>query len=70
MKVGDPIDLSDLVAQEHTAAVINEATARIMDVITGLVEEVRGEDAPAERFDPRTAGVSSTGNPHKKGSSS
>jgi 1-acyl-sn-glycerol-3-phosphate acyltransferase len=70
MKVGDPIDLSDLAAQQHTAPVIAEATERIMDAITALVAEVRGEDAPAQRFDPRTAGVSSIGNPHKKGSSS
>jgi 1-acyl-sn-glycerol-3-phosphate acyltransferase len=68
MKVGDPVDLSDLVAQEHTVAVINAATERIMAAITALVEEVRGEEAPAERFDPRTAGVAQTGNPNKKGS--
>jgi hypothetical protein len=30
----------------------------------GLVEEIRGEKAPAERFDPRKHGLSSTGNPH------
>jgi hypothetical protein len=29
------------------------------------VVEVRGEEAPAERFDPRTAGVSQIGNPHR-----
>jgi 1-acyl-sn-glycerol-3-phosphate acyltransferase len=65
MKVGDPVDLGDLAAQEHTAAVIAEATERIMDAITRLVAEARGEPAPSERFDPRTAGVSQTGNPHK-----
>ena len=35
-----------------------------MAALTDLVEEVRGETAPAERFDPRTAGVSEFGNPH------
>jgi 1-acyl-sn-glycerol-3-phosphate acyltransferase len=70
MKVGDPIDLGDLAAQEHTVAVVAEATERIMDMITALVAEVRGEAAPAERFDPRTAGVSQTGNPHKNGHTS
>lgn len=69
MKVGDPIDLSDLVAQEHTPAVVAQATNRIMTAITALVAELRGEEAPAERFDPRTAGVASIGNPHKKGNS-
>jgi len=70
MKVGDPIDLSDLAAQEHTAAVVAEATERIMDRITELVAEVRGEQAPDQRFDPRTAGVAQTGNPNKKGKAS
>jgi len=66
MKVGDPIDLSDLVAQEHTPAVVAEATARIMAAITAIVEDVRGEVAPVERFDPRKSGISQIGNPNKK----
>lgn len=70
MKVGDPVDLGDLAAQDHTVAVVNAATDRIMDAITALVEEIRGEHAPPERFDPRTAGVSQIGNPHKKAGSS
>ena len=66
MKVGKPIDLSDLAAkQPRTIAVIQEATDRIMAAITELVEEVRGETAPAERFDMRKAGVRETGNPNK-----
>ena len=65
MKVGPPIDLGDLAAKPRTQAVILEATDRIMTVITGLVEEVRGEKAPAERFDMKKAGVRQIGNPHK-----
>jgi 1-acyl-sn-glycerol-3-phosphate acyltransferase len=66
MKVGEPIDLSDLAAKEpRSLAVIQEATDRIMAVITGLVEEVRGEEAPAERFDMKKAGVRQMGNPNK-----
>ena len=42
---------------------IQEATDRIMAAITRLVEEIRGEQAPAERFDLRRAGVSEIGNP-------
>lgn len=72
VQVGDPIDLSDLVAKEHTAAVVTEATDRIMAAVTALVAEARGEVAPAARFDPRAAGVAPIGNPHqpphKKGS--
>ncbi len=66
LKVGDPVELADLVALEHTPAVITQATQRIMAAITHLVEELRGESAPALRFDPRTSGVTETGNPHLK----
>lgn len=66
MKVGDPVDLKDLEVQEHTPAVINEATERIMKAILALVGDVRGEEPPAELFDPKKAGVNATGNPNKK----
>ena len=66
MKAGDPVDLADLVAKERTSAVVNEATARIMAAVTAIVEELRGETAPAERFDPRKMGVNQIGNPNKK----
>jgi len=65
MKVGDPVDLSDLYDQERTSAVISQATDRIMTALTRLVAEVRGETAPVEVFDPRRAGVSEIGNPNK-----
>ena len=66
MLVGDPVDLSDLTEKELTTQVVTEATDRIMGAITALVEEVRGETAPAERFDMRRAGVRETGNPHEQ----
>jgi 1-acyl-sn-glycerol-3-phosphate acyltransferase len=65
MKVGKPVDLSDLAAKPRTVAIIQEATDRIMAAITAIVEEVRGETAPAERFDMRKSGVRETGNPNK-----
>jgi 1-acyl-sn-glycerol-3-phosphate acyltransferase len=65
-KVGDPVDLDDLRAQEVTPETLHLATARIMDAITRLLEDVRGEQAPPERFDPRRAGVRLTGNPHPR----
>lgn len=66
MKVGEPIDLSDLAAVEpRTYEVVATATERIMDAITRLVADIRQEPAPAERFDPRKAGVRQIGNPHK-----
>jgi 1-acyl-sn-glycerol-3-phosphate acyltransferase len=64
-KVGDPVDLDDLRGQEVTPAVLREATERIMDAITVLLEDIRGESAPLERFDPRKAGVRLTGNPNQ-----
>jgi 1-acyl-sn-glycerol-3-phosphate acyltransferase len=67
MKVGDPVPLDDLAAvQPRTLAVINQATARIMAALTALVEELRDEKAPTERFDPRKAGVAPTGDPSRK----
>jgi 1-acyl-sn-glycerol-3-phosphate acyltransferase len=63
--VGDPVELDDLRAQPITATTIREATDRIMQAITELVEKLRGETAPAERFDPRKAGVQEFGNPNK-----
>jgi 1-acyl-sn-glycerol-3-phosphate acyltransferase len=65
MKVGDPVPLEDLRAERHTTEVINEATRRIMDALTALVAEIRQEEPPAERFDPRKAGVRETGDPRK-----
>lgn len=67
MKVGDPVPLDDLAAvQPRTVAVINQATARIMSALTAVVEDLRQEKAPVERFDPRKSGVRQTGNPAKK----
>lgn len=66
MKVGTPVDLDDLLGEDRSPAAIQEATDRIMAAITHLVEEVRGEPAPAERFDMKKQGVQQIGNPHKK----
>jgi 1-acyl-sn-glycerol-3-phosphate acyltransferase len=66
MRVGDPVDLADLAALPSSTAVTQQATDRIMAAITKLVEEIRGEKAPVERFDVRRAGVSETGNPNRQ----
>lgn len=66
MKAGDPVDLSDLLALPRTPDVVQQTTDRIMAALTALVEEIRGETAPPERFDPRKAGVRQIGNPNKK----
>jgi 1-acyl-sn-glycerol-3-phosphate acyltransferase len=67
---GPPVDLTDLYDRPLDAVVLREATARIMAAITGLLEELRGEPAPAERFDSRKHGLPETGNFHKKGHAS
>ena len=64
---GPPVDLSDLYDRPLDAAVLLEATDRLMAAITRLLEELRGEKAPAERFDSRKHGLPATGNPYKKG---
>jgi 1-acyl-sn-glycerol-3-phosphate acyltransferase len=69
-KAGDPVDLSDLQDQPVTAEVLHEATDRIMAAITRLVEDLRGETAPAERYDPKASGVVEIGNPRKQKRSS
>ena len=58
---GPAVDLSDLYGREVTREVANEATDRIMAAITALLEEVRGESAPAVRFDPKAHGLPAIG---------
>ena len=64
---GPPVDLTDLYGHPLDGVVLREATNRIMAAITALLEELRGERAPADRFDSRKHGLPDTGNPHKKG---
>lgn len=65
MKVGDPVELSDLAAREHTPEVVREATDRIMHAIVRLVADLRGLEPPEQLFDPKKAGVRAIGNPRK-----
>jgi 1-acyl-sn-glycerol-3-phosphate acyltransferase len=52
---GPPVDLSRFQGKELTAQVLREATEEIMAAITAVLEGIRGEQAPAERFDLRRA---------------
>lgn len=61
-KAGDPVDLSEFEGKPLTNEVLHAATDEIMAAITALVEDLRGEQAPAERFDPRASGVQEIGN--------
>src|SRR5215217_3364073 len=53
LKAGDPVQLDDLRGQPVTSATLIEATNRIMDAITALVADLRGELPLGERYDPR-----------------
>lgn len=66
VSAGPPVDLADLRGQPITSARLQEATNRILDAITAELAKLRGEPAPATRFDPRRAGVPPTGNPRHK----
>jgi 1-acyl-sn-glycerol-3-phosphate acyltransferase len=48
---GPPLDIEDLRGRRITKALLEEGTDRLMDAITGLLEEIRGEKAPAQRLD-------------------
>lgn len=47
--VGEPIDLSAYRDKELTAAVLREVTDLMMDRVTGLLAEIRGEQPPTEK---------------------
>ncbi|MHA7281903.1 lysophospholipid acyltransferase family protein [Arthrobacter sp. TMS2-4] len=50
--VGDPVDLSEFRDAPLTKTTLDGATERIVDAITALLAELRGEEPPAERWDP------------------
>lgn len=58
---GDPVDLSAFSGRAPDAATLTEATAVVMAAITGLVETLRGEKAPPQRWDPSKNDQSETG---------
>ena len=48
---GPPLDIDDLRGQPITRELLDLGTNRLMDAITGLLETIRGETAPAHRLD-------------------
>lgn len=61
VKIGDPVDLSAFRGRNLDAATLNEATAVIMDAITALLEDLRGEKAPETRWNPAEHDQKETG---------
>lgn len=55
VRAGTPVRLDDVRAERLTQATLREATDRISDAVTSLLEQIRGERAPSVRFDPATA---------------
>jgi len=59
--VGEPVDLGDLAGRENERGTITEASDRVMAAITALLEQLRGEKAPTDRWDPAKNGQNETG---------
>lgn len=59
IRVLPPVELSDLMNEEGSAnqEAVKEATRRIQEAITRGVEEIRGEKAPEQAWDPATMSV-------------
>ena len=53
VRAGAAVNLDDLRGRELTSEVLDDATERIMSAITSILEDIRGESAPVERYDPR-----------------
>ena len=50
--IGDPVDLSAYRDRPLDQASVTAATAVVMDAVTELVERLRAEKAPVERWNP------------------
>ena len=59
---GKPVDLTRWAGKGDDPVALVEATAEIMSALTRLLEEIRGELAPAEIFDLNASGLPKTGN--------
>ena len=59
---GKPLDFSKWYGKENDPVALEEATAFVMRAITDLLEEIRGEKAPAEIFDPKKSNLPRIGN--------
>ncbi|MGL4339148.1 MAG: lysophospholipid acyltransferase family protein [Rhodoglobus sp.] len=63
---GEPVDLSRFADQPRDSRVLAEATSELMAAITGLVEQLRHEEAPRERWNPTDHGQPEIGRFHDR----
>jgi 1-acyl-sn-glycerol-3-phosphate acyltransferase len=61
VKVGDPVDLSEFAGKPLDNKTLTAASTKVMDAITALLEDLRGEKAPAIRWNPAEHNQSETG---------
>jgi len=66
IRVGDPVDLSPWKGRHEDPQALIEATAAIMQALTVMIEDMRGEKRPALIFDPHSSSLPRTGNFKKK----
>lgn len=59
--VGDPLDLSEFAGKPIDQKIVNEATEKLMNAITELLAQLRGEEPPAKRWDPSQHQQNETG---------
>lgn len=62
---GPPVPLDDLRGRPIDATLLREASDRITSAVTALLEQIRGEPAPAQRLDLRATSLPRTGDPRK-----
>lgn len=64
---GAPVDLSPWQGRESDPIALEEATNHVMDRMTELLAQLRGEEPPKMRFDAKSSGLPRTGNFLKQG---
>ncbi len=65
VRAAAPVPLDDLAGRPLDAALLTLATDRILDALTAVVADLRGERPPSRRWDPREHGQPRTGDFHR-----
>ncbi|MGV8876399.1 MAG: lysophospholipid acyltransferase family protein [Rhodoglobus sp.] len=61
IRFGEPVDLSEFAGKPMDSRLLAQATDKLMTAVTKLLEELRGESAPKERYNPADHGQSEIG---------